>query len=239
MLIFLWRNRHFCYALKSNLTPNIADMENQFRALQHWTKVVLEAVKKDLKTDHLHTDPTFYRNYFGNRPQNRLSMEEILSAYEKELLLGNPDLEVFIVNRWVFKHGDLYEHFATRLSAINPDFEQITSLSEDQAKSVLQGAAESFGAIETYLFCVLNRVALPKTVLDELLRDAEEEKAANERASEQAEEAANLEKLKATHLREVSRLHDKIAGVQRKYTTDIEALKKQIRSLQQKLALKP
>jgi hypothetical protein len=139
-------------------------MESQFRALQDWIKIVLEAIKKDLKVDHLHTDPLFYKNYFGNRPQNRLSMEEILTAYEKELLAGNPDLEVFVVNRWVFKHGDLYEHFAKRLSEINPNFDQITSLTDEQAKVVLEGCAESFGAIETYLFCMLNKVAIPESM---------------------------------------------------------------------------
>jgi phage host-nuclease inhibitor protein Gam len=47
-----------------------------------------------------------------------------------------------------------------------------------------------------------------------------------------------LQKLKAAHLREVNRLHEKIAGVQRKYTADTEALKQQIKRLQQKLAMK-
>jgi len=211
-------------------------MKNQFQALQNWTQDILNTVKKDLKSDHLHTDPVFYRAHFGNRPQNRLSAEEILAAYEKELLAGNEDLESFVINRWVFKHGDLYDHFADRLSQIHPDFDQITSLTEEQSKTILEGAADAFGAVETFLFSMLNRVAFPQKVLDTLQKEALEAKRANARAAEQAAEQQTLEKILASHQREVSRLNDKIAGVQKKYTIDTEALKKQIRALQQKLA---
>ena len=60
--------------------------ENQFQTLQKWIHEILNAIKKDIKTDHLRADPVFYRTYFGNRPQNRLTAEEIFAAYEKELL---------------------------------------------------------------------------------------------------------------------------------------------------------
>lgn len=213
--------------------------ENQFQFLQGWILEVLSAIKKDIKSDHLHTDPVFYRTYFGNRPQNRLTAEEIFAAYEKELLKGNQDLCDWVVNRWVFKHGDLYSHFAEGLSRVNPDFEKIQTLTAEQSEQILQGAAESFGAIPVFLFTVLNGVVFPETVLDKLCKAAEVEKSIQLSEQKNESEKQNLEQVIARHQRETARLHDKyesrLAGVQKKYTTDTEALKKQIRSLQQKL----
>lgn len=210
-------------------------MANQFLTLQNWTFEVLETIKKDLKSDHLHTDPLFYQKHFGRRPQNRLSVEEILTAYEKELVEGHPEIAEFVVNRWVFKHGDLYQHFADRLSKIHPNFDEIKQLTPEQSKQVLQGAAETFGAVPTFLFCVLNGVVFPPTILEELRRGAEVEKSARLQKEETEAERDNLQKVIEAHQREVARLHDKIAGVQKKYVNDTEALKKQIKSLQQKL----
>ncbi len=210
-------------------------MENQFQALQNWTQQILDTIKKDIKTDHLHTDPAFYRNYFGNRPQNRLTSEEIFAAYEKELLKGNEELAEWVVNRWVFKHGDLYQHFAERLERINPDFSEIKELSEAESEEILKGAFENFGAIQTYLFTVLNGVVFPKKVIEKLANAAELEKLAQEKAGVEEAKREGFEKEIASLQREIARLNDKIAGVQRKYTTDTEALKKQIKALQCKM----
>lgn len=210
-------------------------MENQFQALQNWTLEILDAIKKDIRTDHLHTDPVFYRTYFGNRPQNRLTSEEIFAAYEKELLKGNEDLAEWVVNRWVFKHGDLYKHFAERLSEVNPDFDQIKQLTDEESHRILAGAAESYGAIPTFLFSLLNGVVFPQPILDRLRKAAEVEKVALEKKAKSNAEQESLEKIIAAHQREIARLHDKITGVQKKYEKDTEALKKQIKVLQKKI----
>lgn len=212
-------------------------MKNQFQALKNWLPDVLTAVKKDLKNDHLHSDPDFYRAYFGNRPQNRLGAEEIFAAYEKELLKGeNEDLSAFVVNRWVFKYGDLYQHFADRLAQISPDFDQLKVLTEDESEKVLKGAAETFGAVPTFLFSILNGVVFPEKVVVRLEKQAAEEKAKLAKQEQSDADQQAVAKNVAALEREIARLNDKILGVQKKYTTDTEALKKQIRALQQKLA---
>ena len=210
-------------------------MENQFISLQEWTLDILEAIKKDIKSDHLHTDPVFYKTYFWNRPQNRLSSQEIFTAYEKELIKGNEELSEWVVNRWVFKNGELYEHFAKELGQINPDFSEIKQLSVEQSEKVLKGAAESFGAIQTFLFSYLNGVVFPKEILEKLRKGAEAEKALLKQQAEKMVQLESVEKVVAAHQREIARLESRVAGVQKKYATDTEALKKQIKALQNKL----
>lgn len=211
-------------------------MENQFLTLRNWTFEILNCIKKDIKTDHLHTDPVFYRTYFGNRPRNRLTAEEIFSAYEAELMKGNEELAEWVVNRWVFKNGELYQHFAERLSQVNPNFNEIKQLSEEESLQILEGAAESYGAIPTFLFSLLNGVVFPDPILKRLRKDAEVEKEMLVKEADSNAEQENLEKIKAAHQREINRLNDRIAGVQKKYEKDTEALKKQIKMLQQKLS---
>lgn len=214
-------------------------MENKFESLGPWLKNILSSIKKDIKSDYLPADKIFYKTHFGNRPMNRLGPDEIFAAFEKELLAGHESLSEWVVNRWVFKHGDIYTHFADRLSIICPDFNELKELTLDQSEEVLAGA-ESFGAISTYLFSQLNGVVFPSSIFEKLRQAALEakEKQEVEETSQLAQET--LEQIIERQQRDLVRLQDKyeskVAGVLRKYQTDTEALKKQVRALQQKLA---
>ena len=55
-------------------------MENQFQALQNWTFEIFTAIKKDIKHDHLQSNPGFYHKVFWKSPKNRLTTEEIFNA---------------------------------------------------------------------------------------------------------------------------------------------------------------
>ncbi len=212
---------------------------NPFTLVQPWMTQILHAIKKDIKTDHLSADKIFYKTHFGSRPLKKITQDEIFEVYEKELLAGEEQLVEWAVNRWVFKNGDLYQHFAKRLAAINPEFSEITSLTESESEQVLEGAAENFGAMNAFLFSRINGVVFPEATFERLQAAAEKE-LQNEQAEAKKESAQeSLEKELERYKREASRVkekyEDKLSGVQRKYQTDTEALKKQIRSLQQRL----
>ncbi len=214
-------------------------MQNQFLIIQPWIPQVLAAIKRELRTEHLANSPAFARSHFGNRPLNRLTAEELFRAYEKDLLTGNEELSEWVVNRWVFKNGDLYTHFADGLERIDAEYNALKNLTEEQSEQILQGAAERFGALPTYLFSVLNRVVFPQTVFDRLRQGAEREESIQKMQAQEAEQQQNVSQMKECFEREIARMQDKydrkIAGVMKKYTTDTEALKKQIRALQQQL----
>jgi hypothetical protein len=215
----------------------ISMQTNSFTQIHPWIKEILTEIKKEIKTDHLQNDPVFCRAHFGNRPIQKLTMDEILHVYEKELLSGNEPLSEWVVNRWVFKHGEVYKFFVERLSSINPEFQEITSLTEAEADQVLSGADALFGDEAVYLFSKLNRVVFPDAIFQRLFIAAQTAQKKNAHIKETQQEQESYEKLIERQEREMSRLkekyEDKLAGVQRKYATDVEALKKQIRALQQ------
>src|SRR3990167_9681675 len=143
-------------------------MKNQFESIQSWIPFILETIKKEIKHEHLPASPVFVRTHFGNRPLNRLKIEEIFTAYEKDLLAGDESLAEWVVNRWVFRHGDIYSHFAERLGEISDDYSTLESLTEAQSEQVLKGAKDRFNAADIYLFSLLNAVVFPESIFARL-----------------------------------------------------------------------
>jgi len=161
-------------------------------------------------------------------------MEEIKPALAKELLEGNQDLADWVVNRWVFKHGEVYSHFAERLEAIRLDFATLEALNQAESEQILAGAKEAFGAKPVYFFSVLNDVVFPPSVIEQLRHAAEAENVTVVKVVPQGDALADEKQRK-----EITRLEEKyqqkIAGIMTKYTKDVEALKTQIRALQKRL----
>jgi len=213
-----------------------------FAKIETWLPEITAAIKKDIKVDYVPGTPEFHRKYFGNRPLSRIPFEEMQAAFGKELLAGNEEMAEWVVNRWVFQHGDVYTHFAERMMKVNTEFDQIKEFSVGESEEILKGAVESFGAATVYLFSVLNQVVFPAVVLDKLRAAAENEKASGQAAQATAEQTSDLNKLIDRHQREMTRLHEKyeqkVSGVLKKYTTDVEALKSQVRALQKQLTTK-
>ena len=204
--------------------------KNSFLEVQQWIPHILQVIKKEIRKE-------------GKALGAKLKMgsfEEIAALYEKELLAGNEDLADWVVHSWVFKHGDVYQYFADRLAAINPNFTELEALTEMEADQVLAGSVERFGATTVYLFSKLNGVVFSEERFAQLAQAAREETGTNKQQEEEKSARESYEQIVARLMQEKSRMQekyeDKIAGVQRKYSTDVEALKKQIRSLQQQIA---
>lgn len=213
-------------------------MTTKYQTLQPFLGEILDLIRKDIKTDYLPGSASFCRTHFGSRPVNRLTNEEINAVFMKELIAGNEDMAEWVVNRWVFKNGDVYNHFAQRLSDVNPDFDAIKALTVEESRKILAGAKEAFGAKPVYFFAMLNGVVFPESIFAELKKDAEAEnvqqKVEEKKESEQLELAKTIERHEREMARTIDKYEQKIAGVLKKYTSEVEALKAQIRALQKR-----
>lgn len=211
-------------------------MEIKFNALRPWLDEILTVIKKDIKTDYLPAMPTLYRTYFGNRPLNRLQNEEIHSALIQELENGNKDLAEWVVNRWVFKHGELYQYFAIALEKIDPDFSSIQQLTLEQSRSILEGAKALFPIKEIYFFTLLNGVVFSQEIIDQMKNEVEAESNQTKSSAEVEFKEKEINKMLEQHSREIEKIMNKyekkLEGVLKKYMQDTNALKAQIRALQ-------
>lgn len=215
--------------------------KEKFEMLSPWMQHVVEAIKKDIKNEHLKRDWNFVRHYFPGKNVNKLSSEELAEAYNHAIQQGEnaEELAEFLSNRWLLKHSDIYHHFEQELAKIDPNFTNLELLDPATSKVLMDQAIVHFGAPHTYMFCVMNSVVFPKEIYDVLRQRAQDQmKKAAEMEAEQARVEAE-ESAKRTTEQQVARLTDKyekkLAGLQKKYQTDVESLKKQIATLQRKI----
>ena len=214
--------------------------QKKFQILGPWFVQILSSIKKELKNDHLRKDYLFVQKYFTKNSVDKLSVENLAEAYSIELTGGNEQIGEMIASRWVVKNGEIYQFFADALGRINPKFNEIEILTEEQGKNLMRQAVLEFGGISTYIFSILNSVKFDDTLFEELRQTAEVE-LKNEKIESETQdgEVLSVEVLKVKHAQEVLKLTDKyekrIAGLCKKYTQDIEGLKKQIAQLQRKM----
>jgi hypothetical protein len=189
-------------------------MKIKFQTLLPWMGEIITAIKKDIKSDYLSSDPAFCRKHF-------------------ELIAGDEDMAEWVVHRWLERNEDLYEHFAERLFEINPEFDKIKLLSPSESSQVLDGAKESFGAKNVYLLSVMNGVVFPEEVFATLRKDAEEETRqieADEIAAVEAKKAAIVAKEQAKLDGKIKAVKAQIASA--KTESDREKLKEKLAKLE-------
>ena len=215
--------------------------KEKFAMLKPWLALIIDAVKKDLKNEHLKQDWQFCKKYLPGKTAQKLTTEELVDVYSVAVdeAESGEALAEFISNRWLLKNSDLYGFFEQKLSEINPNFSEIEELDADMSRKMLSHAVKEFGAPRTYLFSVINSVVFPEQVYRELNKEAKEALVQEEQKTLEYEEKASLDSLKLSFEQQMARLTDKyekkLVGMQKKYVQDTETLKKQVATLQRKL----
>ncbi|MDP1881080.1 MAG: hypothetical protein Q8K60_09105 [Parachlamydiaceae bacterium] len=218
-----------------------ATFKEKFQDLRDWLPLLINAIKKDLKSDHLSKDPGFVKKYFGARHPNKLTTDEIVEAYHRAIQeeAEGESIAEFIASRWIIKNSELLEFFEQELTKINPDYSAIEEITDEQANAIIESSIQEHGAPHTYLFSVLNSVFFTDNHFKALREKAHHQQKEQNEQGEQETKRLQAEKIERNFADEMARLSDKfekkIAGLQKKYTTDTDALKKQIASLQRKL----
>ena len=213
--------------------------KEKFSTISPWGADMIHAVRKEIKTEHLPRERGLIQKYFTKKAIDKLSPDELSDAYLNEIAEGNEDVAAWICSRWMLRYSEIYHFFAERLQEINPDFEQIDSVPDAQGVRWMEEAIDAFGAKLSYLFCVINAVSLSPELFHEFRQrvESEEEKLRADLPEEKLEE--DVAELKKRHAQEIVRLTEKyekkLLGFHKKYSTDVDALKKQIAALQRRL----
>ena len=218
-----------------------ATYKDKYFLLKEWIPVILDTVKKDIKSEHLRQDVLFVKKYLNNKNLSKITQEELVTGYNQAVAEEEKAEEIaeFIFNRWLLKHTDVYSFFEQELTRINPNFTDLKELQPGPAFEIMEDALHRFGATNTYLFVIINSVVFPSVVLEQLKHRAGEE--TYKAAKHQQEEVEQLSRagMMKKHVEQIDRLTDKyekkLSGMEKKYITDVSTLKKQVASLQRKL----
>jgi hypothetical protein len=221
--------------------PDNTTYQQKFAILKLWMPMIAEAIKKDLKNEAAKQTALFIKTYFGSKNLSKASSEDLSSAYARAIAEheNGEMIGEWVAQRWLLKKPDLYGFFEKKLSAINPQFDQIQEIEPDAAQELLAGSIAEFGAVDTYLFSIINGVVISKKQLEELAQKALKEVQHKSVEKEAKEQEKSVEKLIQSYELQIARLTDKyekkLSGFERKYICDTESLKKQIGSLQKQL----
>lgn len=218
-----------------------ATYKDKFHLLNPWFVTIVETVKKDLRKEHLRSDPRFCKQYFSGKNTQKATSQELADAYANALKTeeNGEALGEFISNRWLLKNTELYDFFERELTKISPNFTELEEIPLPQSEALAQAAVEQFGATSTYLFSILNSVVFPQEVFTRLEQQSRDEEASAKRIEKQEAEEKKERDLKTHYEQQIARLTDKyekkLQGLQKKYTIDTEQLKKQISQLHKKM----
>lgn len=218
-----------------------ATYKQKFADLQEWIPLIINVIKKDLRNEHLKKDVFFVKKFLSSKNIHKTTTEDLAEAYTKAIQEEEQGegLAEFITSRWLLKNSDLYEFFEEQLTQIDPDFSSLVELSPEQATTLIDASNKQFGAPHTYLFSVLNSVVLPEESFRQLRKDAQEHQRNFEEESAKEDLKLSEDLKNKNYEREIARLTDKyekkLTGLQKKYVTDVEKLKKEVAQLQRKL----
>lgn len=210
--------------------------------LDEWFPMIIEVVKKDLKNDHLKQDYAFIKRYLPGKNLNKIENSELVNAYRQAISESETAEQIaeFIINRWIYRNSEMYQFFESHLTKINPDFTTIERLTDSQSDSLITASIEEYGAFKTYIFSRFNAVTLPEMKFKELEQKARTEEREAKIRQEAKTATRSIDDLVQNHQLEIARITDKyekkLIGLQKKYSSDIEALKKQVAALQRKAA---
>lgn len=219
-----------------------ATYKEKFQMLQNWMPMVIEATKKDLKNDHLKKDWIFAKRYFPGINVSKVTNQELIQGYQNAINQDEKgeDIAEYVSNCWLLKNSELYHFFEQKLSAVNPNFSEIEVLEKSKSEEISKEAIKEFGANNTYLFAILNSVAFQPNDLSVLKAAAEKETQAQAEEQEAQAKYASIEEVAKSYevkmARSMDKYEKKILGLQAKYFKDVEALKKQVATLQSKIA---
>lgn len=218
-----------------------ANYKQKYADLKEWMPSIIDAIKKDLKNEHLKKDLYFVKQFLGSKNIHKLTTDELVEAYSNAIhdQESGEAVAEFVTSRWLLKNSELYEFFERELTQINPEFSAIEQLDEKKSQELVNQSSKQFSAPRTYIFSVLNSVVFPESVFTQLKEKAQKESQQEEQQQVEQSEKLTLENMQKSNEREMARVKDKyekkLAGMQKKYVTDTEALKKQIAMLQRKL----
>lgn len=215
--------------------------KEKFAMLKTWMPEIIDSIKKDLRNEHLKKDAIFHKQYFNSKNPQKITSEELSDGYSKALQDGAQaeQLGEYISNRWLLKNSEVYYFFEKELTQITPNFNELEVMTLEDSKKLMESSSQQFGPMRAYVFSVMNSVVFPKEIYDQLNQKAVTAASQQKKAEQETEERQSYDEMKRSFEVQLARLSDKyekkLAGLERKYHLDVDALKKQVSTLQRKL----
>jgi len=112
----------------------------------------------------------FFRHFKGFRPE-KIGRGRVARAVQREILdgKGNAVFANMIILHWNQAHGRLYEEMVDHVKTINEDVEAIETITDEQAKPILDDLLSRHDPIDVLICTRLNGVRFGESVISSRL----------------------------------------------------------------------
>jgi hypothetical protein len=160
----------------------IKTFKEKLELLSTWFSFLFQPIRKDLE-EWLRKNPTFVMSYFPHFFKIDLTtipLEILVQGFTRALQKENEeqgeDLAMNLSQFWILKHEKVYDVFENGFKVLGIDFEnELLELSYQDSTFLISAPVSSFGALTTYVFCILNSVLLNKEAMAELKTKAKKD----------------------------------------------------------------
>lgn len=210
----------------------------KFARLEPVSEVIFNGIKKEIKKE---------MTVKGSSLQRKLGIFSIKEPKEmRELFLKNivsladDELGEWVASAWINRHGEIFQCFHEHLIKVSEKYDELTTIPPVQEEALMKDVLMKFGALNVYVFCVLNSVVISAENLYKLEVLAQEElkskKVAEETISESSVSVEELQKKFEEQMQKVlEKQEKKFLGITERHQMEIAGYRKQISQLQKKL----
>lgn len=208
----------------------------KFALLEAFSEEIFTGIKKEIKRE-ITTK--------GSPLQRKLGIFSVKETKEMmELFLKNiiveKDEEVgeWVASAWINRHGDIFQCFHEHLIKVTPQYDELTEIPAAAENALVQDSVMEFGALDVYIFCILNSVVISAKKIEELkiLAQKEVENKKEEKVKVPETSLEDAQKKFEEQMQKILEKQEKrILGITERYQMEIAGYRKQISQLQKKL----
>lgn len=208
----------------------------KFALLESFSGEIFTGIKKEIKKEVATK---------GSLLQRKLGIPSVKETKEMmELFLKNiitekdEDLGEWVASAWINRHGEIFQCFHEHLIKISSSYDELTEIPAAAENALIQESVAKFGALNVYIFSILNSVVISAKKMEELkvLAQKEVESKKEEKEVVPAVSVEELQKKFEEQMQKVLEKQEKrILGITERHQMEVAGYRKQIGQLQKKL----
>lgn len=208
----------------------------KFTLLECFSEEIFNCIKKEIKRE-ISTK--------GSPLQRKLDIQSVKETQAmNELFLKNivvekdEELGEWVASAWINRHGEIFQCFHEHLIKISSNYEELTEIPAAAESSLIQESIAKFGALNVYIFSILNSVVISLKKMEELKVLAQKE-VENKKEEKEVVPAVSVEELQKKFEEQMQKVLEKqekrILGITERHQMEVAGYRKQISQLQKKL----
>ncbi|MES2199523.1 MAG: hypothetical protein V4489_05090 [Chlamydiota bacterium] len=208
----------------------------KFALLECFSEEIFNGIKKEIKRE-IATKGSSLQKKLGI--QSVKETKEVAELFLKNIIAGGDgELGEWVASAWINRHGEIFQCFHEHLTKVSAKYDELTEIPSAAEAVLIQESISNFGALNVYIFCILNSVVISAKRAEELKNLAQKE-VESKKEEKETVPVVSVEELRKKFDEQMQKVLEKqekrILGITERHGMEIAGYRKQISRLQQKL----